>query len=177
MANKWTDTSGKSLLSKNVYFHIYENELACSLLTTLYIIKYAKPWTMNRNVFPCTWPGLASPGKDSGGRGGPWPRGWGVVGSSKSSPEQFLLPHHVWAPCLGTLGRSHRTNRTQMTRSDWTRLPGASVPGPDIEVCCSCVARNFGLLDPRNLRRPPQIRLRAPSSSSSTWLGGFETKP
>ena len=80
---------------------------------------------MNRNVFPCTWPGLASPGKDSGGRGGPWPRGWGVVGSSKLSSEQFLLPPDVWAPCLGTLGRSHRTNRTQMTRSDWTQLPGA----------------------------------------------------
>ena len=163
-----------------VIFHSWETEPAWSLLTTLYIIQYVKRWTMNRNVFPCTWPGLASPGKDSGGRGGPWPRGWGVVGSSKLSPEQFLLPHHVWAPCLGTLGRSHRTNRTQMTRSDWTRLPGASVPGPDIalpEVCCWCVAQNFGLLDPRNLRRLPQIRLRAPSSSSSTWLGGFETKP
>ena len=133
---------------------------------------------MSRNVFPCTSLDLAIPGRGLEGRGGLGPRGLGVAGGSK---EQVCLR----ARGLDTLGRIRRRSRTQMTRSDWSQFPGASLPGPDIALLlpppgpsCCCVSQNFGSLATQNPPRPPlQIPPRALFVSSSTWLADFETRP
>ena len=139
---------------------------------------------MSRNVFPCTSPALAIPGRGWKGRGGLGPRGLGGVGGSKPSPHQVLS--RVCSRGLDTLGRRRRRIRTQMTHSDWSRFPGGSQPGPDIALlllgtpapsCCCCVAQNFGFLATQSPPHPHQSRPLALFASSSTWLAGFETRP